>query len=64
MAKARGKLFLPVDLALRQHRLDEISRDHARIARAIRRKDPAAASAAMGAHVDAVKTMMEAALRR
>ena len=64
MAEARGKLFLPVDLALRQHRLDEISRDHASIARAIRQKDPAAASAAMGAHVDAVKAMMEAALRR
>lgn len=64
MAEARGKLFLPVDLALRQHRLDEISRDHADIAQAIRRKDPAGASAAMGAHIDAVRAMMEAALLR
>lgn len=64
MEEARGKLFLPVDLALRQHRLEEISRDHADIAQAIRQKNPAAASAAMGAHVDSVRAMMEAALQR
>jgi GntR family transcriptional repressor for pyruvate dehydrogenase complex len=63
MVAARGKLFLPVDIALREHRLQEIRSDHDAIAEAISAGNPSAAASAMGDHIEAVRGMMQSALR-
>ncbi len=57
-ADVREELFLPVDLALREHRIVAIREDHAAIAEAIRDRDGERAAKSTREHIDSVRTLM------
>ena len=58
MIDLRGNLFLPVDLAVRRHRLIEIRDSHLAVARAIREGNRQAAAEAMRTHMAETRAMM------
>lgn len=62
--EARGELFSPIDRALRPRLVAVTYRDHLAILEAVEAADPAAASAAVRAHIDTTRRELRAALER
>jgi GntR family transcriptional repressor for pyruvate dehydrogenase complex len=58
MADVRERLFLPVDVALRERRIVVMRADHAAIAAAIRARDSAGAAEITRRHIEAVRVLM------
>lgn len=63
VADLRGDLFLPVDLALREHRIAEIRDAHTAIVAAIRDRDADAAEASMRVHLTETLGMVRQSLK-
>lgn len=58
MRDVQTRLFLPVDLALREHRIVAIQESHMTILRAIGTQSPRLATERMREHIDGVQDMM------
>lgn len=62
MIAVRGRLFLPVDQALHEHRAEDVHTLHESILAAVREQDAARAAEAMRVHIEDTRNKISRAL--